>query len=152
MAAGHRHPPDPPFKHSSLGTCMGCGDDTGRSNGRWCGACRVKWWIITSPSSARYHVARRDRGVCCECKTEVEGAAWQVDHVLPLWQADRDPWFWTLENLQTLCIPCHQAKSAREANQRAKEARIRRKMGVDRARYRNAKARRETRMQMRLPW
>ena len=152
MAAEPRRPPDPPFKHSSLGTCVGCGEDTGRPRGRWCNKCGDKWWIIKSPSYARHHVYRRDRGVCAECGFDGGGANWHVDHVLPLWQADRDPWFWTLSNLQTLCVPCHNSKSAREANQRAKEARIRRKMGADRARYRNAKARRETRMQMRLPW
>lgn len=50
---------------------------------------------------------------------------WEADHVVPLWSVDRSlSWeaikhFWSLENLQTLCVACHRAKSAREAAQRA---------------------------------
>ena len=50
---------------------------------------------------------------------------WDADHIKPLWSAprdlglaDRDQWF-GVGNLQTLCRPCHKAKSAREAAERA---------------------------------
>lgn len=68
-------------------------------------------------------------------------ATWEVEHEIPLWSVDRsDPAalrFWMLENLRTSCIPCHRAKSAREAAQRAKELRIRNKAaGVETRKYR----------------
>lgn len=50
---------------------------------------------------------------------------WHADHIIPLWSVDRfRPWqeiarFWSLDNLQTLCTPCHKAKTAREAGERA---------------------------------
>jgi hypothetical protein len=50
-------------------------------------------------------------------------APWFADHITPLWSVDRiDPtsfFYWTLGNLQTLCGPCHLAKSAKEAAFRA---------------------------------
>lgn len=56
---------------------------------------------------------------------------WQGDHVVPLWSVDRDAEdamrYWGLENLQTLCTPCHLDKTAAEAAQRAKELRLRQK-------------------------
>ncbi len=143
----HRQPPDPPYKDTPLGTCMGCGVDTGRTNGRWCGDCRIPWRIIQMPSVARYYVWMRDKGRCAHCR-EFAGSflselptKWQVDHILPLWIADREIAFWELDNLQTLCHPCHKAKNAKEAKQRAKEARCRVKFGGE-----------PEIEQMRLPW
>jgi 5-methylcytosine-specific restriction endonuclease McrA len=60
---------------------------------------------------------------------------WHGDHDVPLWSVDRDlPWekligFWSIDNLQTMCDQCHKTKTAAEAKQRAKEARIRAKAG-----------------------
>jgi 5-methylcytosine-specific restriction endonuclease McrA len=52
-----------------------------------------------------------------------EDAGWHADHVLPLWKVDRTVpeafWFWTMANLQTLCLKCHAAKTKREAGERA---------------------------------
>jgi 5-methylcytosine-specific restriction endonuclease McrA len=128
---------------------MGCGVDTGRTNGRWCNDCRIPWQIITSPSSARYHVWKRDDGVCAGCGEfaghllNMPGTenTWQVDHVFPLWTAAGEIAFWGLCNLQTLCGLCHKAKNAKEAKQRAKEARCRVKFGGE-----------PEPEQMRLPW
>lgn len=75
------------------------------------------------------------------CGIECEHSDWQVDHTLPLWAADGEVAFWGLDNLQTLCHPCHKAKSAAEAKQRAKEARCRWKFGGE-----------PKPEQMRLPW
>lgn len=48
---------------------------------------------------------------------------WEADHVVPLWSIDRSApdivRFWTVDNLQTLCVPCHAAKTAREARERS---------------------------------
>jgi hypothetical protein len=53
---------------------------------------------------------------CCVCD---EAPATQVDHIRPQFKGGSDE----RSNLQTLCVPCHQAKSARE--QAAEWARLR---------------------------
>jgi len=54
---------------------------------------------------------------------------WEVDHAMPLHLVDRtDPeaWKqWTLENLRTRCMACHEEKTTKEAKVRAKIRRIR---------------------------
>jgi len=59
------------------------------------------------------------------CGVEPIFAEWFADHIKPLWSrpADlpldqREAW-WGLSNLQTLCRACHDAKTAREAAERA---------------------------------
>lgn len=39
----------------------------------------------------------------------------ETDHVVPLHRGGKDEW----SNLQSLCVPCHTAKTAREAGDRA---------------------------------
>lgn len=97
----------------------------------------------------RREVFERDRGVCAECGRDClrlqceawdhlpgdgggierwaadllaagfdpAGPFWEADHVEPLWAGGID----SLENVQTLCQPCHAEKTAREA--RVREAR-----------------------------
>lgn len=64
----------------------------------------------------RERIRARDCGLCQECqrhgKTTI-GAA--VDHIKPLWQGGSDD----DENKELLCTPCHDAKTAREAAERA---------------------------------
>lgn len=36
---------------------------------------------------------------------------WEVDHIKPLWMSNGDIAYFHLDNLQTLCEPCHEAKS-----------------------------------------
>ena len=40
----------------------------------------------------------------------------ETDHIVPLWKGGKDE----LANRQALCVPCHSAKSAREAGQRGR--------------------------------
>ncbi len=58
-------------------------------------------------------------------------SAWEVEHAFPLELVDRTRpdalKYWQLDNLRTACLPCHKRKTAREAQARAKERRIRRK-------------------------
>ncbi len=53
---------------------------------------------------------------------------WEADHVYPLWLVDRDEpdaWKkWTLDNLVTRCLSCHQEKTSKESGQRAKVKRL----------------------------
>lgn len=58
----------------------------------------------------------RDHPLCAACESRGEVAqAEEVDHVIPLEQGGADD----ESNLQSLCIPCHKDKSAREASARA---------------------------------
>ena len=124
-------------------------------------ACQIEVDIRTSASSLRYHVKRRDKGVCakCGCKTAKlkrvlnharrslhelsrgcgktkgrrfrnEGKAidlllirlgfnpnksfWEADHIVEL-SSDGES---SLQNTQTLCVPCHKAKTRRMHAQR----------------------------------
>jgi 5-methylcytosine-specific restriction protein A len=64
----------------------------------------------------RNRIRKRDCGLCQECKRQGRVAAGhQVDHIIPLWAGGSDE----DNNKETLCIPCHDAKTAREAKQRA---------------------------------
>lgn len=68
---------------------------------------------------SRERIRERDCDMCQECKrqgrtTGVPKGAGAVDHIRPLWEGgSNDP-----SNLQLLCDPCHDAKSAEEAKRR----------------------------------
>ena len=100
------------------------------------------------PSSAIRWLLRRQRGTCATCDTPLgtldkdgrwtqyvwkEDGHWsgdfypalEVDHKVPLWKVAEMPrerrtirW-WLPGNLQGLCVPCHRAKTKREAAERA---------------------------------
>lgn len=65
----------------------------------------------------RERIRARDCGLCQECKRQGKttlGAA--VDHIIALWKGGSDE----DDNKELLCIPCHDAKTAREAAERAR--------------------------------
>lgn len=64
----------------------------------------------------RNNIKRRDCGLCQACKrlSKVSLGA-VVDHIVPLWQGGSDE----DSNKELLCNPCHDAKTAQEAAQRA---------------------------------
>jgi hypothetical protein len=89
---------------------------------------------------------KRDRGVCAECGIDTEAERERFDtetadlNGLERWRAQQDGEYtltWegdhrhplidggehVKENLQTLCTPCHKAKTAREARARARRSR-----------------------------
>jgi len=74
---------------------------------------RVRGWRGVKD---RDRIRERDCGLCQEClrqgRTSV-GVA--VDHKTPLWNHGSD----ADSNKELLCQPCHDAKSAREARERA---------------------------------
>lgn len=65
----------------------------------------------------RERIRKRDCGICQECVRQgrlgVPGGP--VDHIVPLWKGGSDDDC----NKEVLCVPCHDAKSAREARERA---------------------------------
>lgn len=68
----------------------------------------------------------RDGGVCARCEVAagprldpdglIREVGWEADHIIPLHRGGPN----AMENLQTLCVPCHREKSADEARERAR--------------------------------
>jgi 5-methylcytosine-specific restriction protein A len=143
----HRRPPIP-FSDAPRGTCRWCGEPILHADGdkgghvnrrrRWHPRC-AREYNASDPREARRRVRRRDRGLCRECcldtvklRRELRGkgmtaklrdrgfkprkSLWELDHIVPLIDGGGHE----LENLQTLCVPCHERKTAAEARARAK--------------------------------
>lgn len=77
---------------------------------RW--GCVEEWSVRNDPKFLRAVVFARDRGVCAGCGLDCLASArpWQADHVEPLHRGGSG----ALDNVQTLCEPCHEEKSAAE--------------------------------------
>jgi 5-methylcytosine-specific restriction endonuclease McrA len=134
--SAHRKPPLPPhFDCTPVGTCRWCNQAIGltrtgkESRARWHPACVKEYQLMFWPSEARKVVWKRDKGVCRSCGTQCErrNHGWHLDHIQPLIEAQGDLTFWQLPNLQTLCVPCHKAKTALEAGARAEKRRAEKK-------------------------
>ncbi len=142
----HRRP-EIPFSEAPRGTCRWCGEDIFYLQGphkgkldrrrRWHPDC-VATYEATDPREARRHIRKRDRGRCAACELDTYAlrrslrgkgmtralrergfvprrSLWELDHILPLVDGGGHE----LENLQTLCTPCHKKKTAEEARRRA---------------------------------
>lgn len=73
----------------------------------------------TTWMNIRDRILRRDCGMCQPCKERGEiTAASQVDHKVPLFKGGSND----DDNLQSICEPCHTAKTAREATERSTSA------------------------------
>ncbi len=108
---------------------------------RWHEACVAAFKLIHWPAETRLAVFRRDNGICAGCgadckeplfdeaglqrlrysadviwrrKCAASGNRWQHDHIRPLIEANGDPSYWQLDNIQTLCRACHGRKSGAE--------------------------------------
>jgi len=147
--SAHRRPAIP-FSEAPRGTCRWCGEPILYAEGakqgepdrrrRWHPEC-VEVYNATDPREARRLVRKRDRGRCADCgvdtyavRREVRGpgrtrklrergyvprrSLWELDHIVPLIDGGTH----ALENLQTLCTPCHKRKTAGEARERAARA------------------------------
>ena len=76
----------------------------------------------------RNNIKRRDFGMCQECKRNgIARAGHLVDHRIPLWDGGSDE----EENKQSLCYPCHDAKTKVEAGLRARGQSVPRPDGVE---------------------
>jgi group II intron reverse transcriptase/maturase len=62
----------------------------------------------------RPQVFERDRWTCRHCGCRVNGVTGRVDHIRPVKRFKRPEDAQRLENLQTLCVPCHNRKTATE--------------------------------------
>jgi 5-methylcytosine-specific restriction endonuclease McrA len=61
----------------------------------------------------RDEILERDNNRCRECKTDLRGQTWHLDHIVPLALGGTHTW----GNLQALCAPCNWSKGARLAGQ-----------------------------------
>jgi 5-methylcytosine-specific restriction protein A len=129
----------------------GCGKRIPKGRSSYCcSACATAFEIAYFPSQTRRHVFKRDRGFCgkCGCDTErlrriIRTLSWGVRtwvsrelgfnggmlHRGDLWQADHivecvnGGWGTGLDNLRTLCTPCHKEETARLARELAEKRR-----------------------------
>ncbi len=124
----HRIPPKPiHYDTAEPGQCRFCGEDVLNRKGvknlraNWHKPCVAEYKILYWPSATRRAVWNRDHGKCAACGivNPRRGAKWHVDHRIPLIEAEGDISKWRLDNLDTLCLPCHHAKTAAEATARA---------------------------------
>ena len=132
--SSHREPPKPPHYHNPLpGQCRWCGQLIFKADGQtlnkranWHPACVKEYKLVAWPAVTRRAVFKRDKGVCIKCGHQCAKAGkdvWHLDHIKPLIEAAGDIKYWTLANLQTLCQPCHHAKTGSEATARAEARR-----------------------------
>ena len=116
---------------------------SGRPLCRWCNqpvtekrrqtfcseACVHEWKMRSNAQYVRRKVEARDRGVCGLCGIQCASRrrwhrrpedsppppAWEADHIVPLVEGGS----YGLENLRTLCVPCHKLETAALARRRA---------------------------------
>ena len=148
----------PPLHPGMPGRCRWCGEPTpprARKDGtphatqpQWHKECVREYHRAINTAGQVKALIKRDGRKCQACGCEQSNWGFEVDHIRPLWQSaglelkERRAFF-VLENLQLLCAPCHKEKSAREAKQRAKEARLRGETGQDRKWKRKIRSRNE---------
>ena len=117
----------------------------GRALCRWCSvevappartfcsnACVHEWKIRTQADYAKMHVAKRDDGICALCRVDTFAAlrplpnrefpsrearrCFDMDHIVPVVEGGGAC---GLDNLRTLCRPCHRAVTAELQKRRA---------------------------------
>ena len=119
-----RQPPKPDSYYTTIkGQCRWCGNmivkEDGTINERksWHQDCATEYMIVYHSREARRHVWLRDRGKCNGCGKQCTRRGWDLDHVRPLLEQKglkEDELDWTyygLDNMQTLCRPCHREKT-----------------------------------------
>lgn len=83
--------------------------------------CVHEFLLRSDPGYARRHVYARDRGVCEIC--QAGSVPWDMDHRVPVAEGGGSC---GLDNLRTLCRPCHKRETAalkgRLAQRRRQEA------------------------------
>lgn len=103
--------------------CCHCGDPVPKGRRDWCGDPCVERYQLASGDQqvARRLLLRRDRGVCALCAVQCRARVdriwdgrrwidpragvpvWEADHAVPICEGGA----LALENLRTLCRPCH---------------------------------------------
>lgn len=132
--SAHRTPPKPlSYDTADPGQCRWCGESILKADGstnkraKWHPKCVMEYKLIHWPKETRRAVYKRDKGVCAKCGHNCArkySDVWHLDHIQPLIESQGNLDFWKLPNLQTLCQPCHHAKTGSEATERAARRRV----------------------------
>jgi 5-methylcytosine-specific restriction endonuclease McrA len=135
----------PPRDKDAKKLCRNCHGPLKRKGQHNCSpACSEAWAIKTTPALMRRAIFERDHGVCANCRVNTQtqkeeyvrlkyrdekdaflkmagvswtrsyGDWWDADHILPVIEGGGEC---GLENMRTLCIPCHK-KVTRELRRR----------------------------------
>ena len=125
-----RLPPKPDSYYvQKKGICRWCGKkiiENKKHNTRktWHQDCATDYMIIYHSTEARKHIWKRDKGKCNGCGKQCTRRGWDLDHVRPLLEQKglkEDELDWTyygLDNMQTLCRPCHREKTNKDIKKR----------------------------------
>jgi hypothetical protein len=126
-----RKPPKPDsYWTKTKGQCRWCSlmilkeDDTINMRRSWHQDCATEYMLIYHSREQRAHVRKRDKNICNHCGKV--SRKWDVDHINPLVEQknvkgkDLDWSYYSIDNLQTLCIKCHRIKTNSEVKLRGK--------------------------------
>lgn len=113
------------------GHCTWCDGQLKNGLRRWCSAeCRVEGYIRGGEWD--HLVWNRDRGICSICEKDTEThtineknmyrVPYDIDHIIPVVEGGG---LCGLDNLRTLCIPCHKKETKILAGRVAKKRRPR---------------------------
>lgn len=104
-----------------------CGDRVQPPQRTWHKDCSAIWALACEPKILRHHLEVFGGRDCHECGRE---PGLYIDHRRPLWSLDeeerRELRWWLPFNTQLLGKVCHDAKTRREAGDRARRDRSRR--------------------------
>lgn len=101
-----------PHRFTGKGQCRWCGAQVKPPRRSWCGDACVREYVSRQPDQQRIAVLKRDGNVCQSCGQHDARA--EVDHIVPVCEGGGSC---GLENLRTLCRPCHR-KVTRELRAR----------------------------------
>ena len=129
-----RKPPKPDSYYvSEKGICRWCGDkiienDVHNTRKTWHEKCATQYMIIYHSGEARKHIWLRDKGKCNSCGKQCTRRGWDLDHIKPLMEQkgktekELDWSYYWLDNMQTLCKPCHKEKTKQDRKNNKKNA------------------------------
>jgi len=126
--------------------CAWCETEIGPRRRTWCSdRCANAYWEAATWRGLRARLGKRDRGVCALCSVDCRALRreyarlpkhkrarfaerhgvparrrrttwWDADHVIPIAEGGLN----SLDNLRTLCIPCHKAQTKSLSARRAR--------------------------------
>ena len=121
-----RKPPKPnSYYVQKKGICRWCGkkiieNKIHKTRKTWHQDCATEYMIIYHSGEARKHIWKRDSGKCNNCGEQCTRRGWDLDHVNPLMEqkgikGNKLNWsYYKLQNMQTLCRPCHKKKTKQD--------------------------------------
>ena len=126
-----RKPPKPnSYYVQEKGICRWCGkkiieNKVHNKRKTWHQDCATDYMIIYHSGEARKHIWKRDKGKCNDCGEQCTRRGWDLDHVKPLLEqkgikGNKLDWtYYELNNMQTLCRPCHKKKTKKDLQNNA---------------------------------